>query len=393
MVDSDLSTKATFIGHVRDAFESCTLIKVRLGKYRGASSEMHKLIVSLIELNNKPYLQFKYRYPTKDVFKNYDLEPALEELDQLLGNQFLQAGLFTSKRDFNIEYSRKGVARIYSKKPSITNSQTLSHNRQKKTIIDPTSRYLELLGVTTEHGHVRGAMYSKFRQIDKFVEIFSSLVRHANFETDQVLRLVDFGSGKSYLTFAAYWYLESISGFKVKGLGIERRAELVEASNKASTECGFNGLEFIHGEIESTPIDQADIVFALHACDCATDYAIARALKCNAKIILLAPCCHKLMRKSLELPEELSSLLDHGILKERFASELTDGLRALYLRAHGYETKVFEFISSEHTDKNIMISAVRIDSVVDNDTYLSELHSVVTKLGLQENLALLEGRT
>jgi SAM-dependent methyltransferase len=251
-----------------------------------------------------------------------------------------------------------------------------SHDRSKKRLIDPKqSPWLHALGVTTAEGKVCAGMEAKFRQINKFVEILQPLLvragrdRAANVPSTEFLArktmagspltLVDMGCGKGYLTFAAYELLRRAGWTEVSVRGIEARSDLVELCQRAASGCGFSGLHFAAGTIESTSLDQVDVLVALHACDTATDDAIAKGIQARAALILVAPCCHKELRPQLSPPPVLAETLKHGILRERQAEFITDALRAALLEWAGYDTQVFEFISTEHTAKNLMIAAVK----------------------------------
>ena len=197
----------------------------------------------------------------------------------------------------------------------------------------------------------------KFRQIDKYIEIIESLVRETELPNDPII--VDMGSGKGYLTFALYDFLKNNLQKDPSVFGIELRPKLVEFCNNLSKKCDFDKLSFIAQDINTFETNRLDMLIALHACDTATDIAIAKGIKSDAKIIVVAPCCHKQLRKELNVSNEMQPILRHGIMEERQAELLTDGIRALLMEAHGYRTKVFEFISTEHTPKNVMIVGIK----------------------------------
>ncbi|HEX8853168.1 MAG TPA: SAM-dependent methyltransferase [Pyrinomonadaceae bacterium] len=232
--------------------------------------------------------------------------------------------------------------------------------------------------MTNERGEVRAAMGDKFRQINKFVETVAGLHASSTLAARRSLSVVDMGAGKGYLTFAVYDYLNNALGLEARVTGVEAREELVALCNCVAAEAGFERLQFRRGYIGdfSTDEEGADILIALHACDTATDEALFKGISSGASVIICAPCCHKEVRPQIEAPEVLRAVLRHGILLERQAEMLTDSMRALLLEYSGYTTKVFEFISTEHTAKNVMLTAVRRPSPTTNETALGQFRQL-----------------
>lgn len=377
--------KSQFIDKLRGSLNENKFVKLTLGKYRGSEQELENIYISPVKIKEETKYSFRYRYKTKDIYKNYDKDETVNITEDELGKNFLHGALFTTENDIIIEYNKRREPRIYTKKPSFTKVDVRQHNRIKTRYIDSKEPYLNLLGITNAKGEVRSEKYDKFRQVDKFIEIVDHLYNASSLAEKKDINIVDFGSGKSYLTFAMYDYFINSAGIKASVTGIEQRETLVTFSNEAAEECKFKGLKFITGEISSYSAKKADIVTALHACDTATDDAIAKALKMKADIIILAPCCHKYVRKRIEIPGDLEPVFKHGIVEEHLASFITDGLRALMLESFGYETKVFEFISSEHTGKNIMITAVKTDMTEDERlNKIVEMEKMKAKFGLKD---------
>ncbi|MEL7221885.1 MAG: SAM-dependent methyltransferase, partial [Bacteroidota bacterium] len=218
--------------------------------------------------------------------------------------------------------------------------------------------YLHALGIANQEGKILQQGKRKFRQINKYIELIEHLLREQPLEPNA--RLVDMGSGKGYLTFALYDYLVNQKQQAVQMTGIELRQGLVDQCNGIAKKYNFNHLEFIAEDIHQyQPVGGIDMLIALHACDTATDEALAKGIRARANIIVVAPCCHKQVRKSMKPPASLTPMLQHGILLERQAEMLTDAIRSLLLEANGYKTKVFEFVGTEHTPKNVMITAVK----------------------------------
>lgn len=232
------------------------------------------------------------------------------------------------------------------------------HDRPKSLFISPENNvYLRLLGVTTDEGKVKKGMEDKFRQINKYVEVVSSIVEQAKLPIN--FSIADMGSGKGYLTFALYDYLTNRMAHTPVVTGVELRPDLVTLGNKIAKEAKYGQLQFIQGSIEKTVLPDIDLLIALHACDTATDEAIFRGIREKAKVIITAPCCHKQIRKQMNPDNALAEITKYGILEERQAEMLTDAIRALIMEAYGYSTKVFEFISTEHTPKNVLIVGVK----------------------------------
>lgn len=301
-------------------------------------------------------MAFNYRYQTRDEVKNYTPDEAITQLETLLGNKLLNADLFTTEYDINLQFGKNGVPALTRRKPSQAESPDTAHNREKHRLLDPTDPWLHLLGITNARGEVLATAQDKWRQINKYLEIIESLVREHPLPNEA--HLADMGSGKGYLTFALYDFLTTRLGVSVQVTGIELRPKLVEFCQKTAQQVGFQHLNFIAQDINTYSPERLDMLIALHACDTATDMAIAAGIRQQAEIIVVAPCCHKQIRKEMDTHNELAPVLRHGILEERQAEILTDGIRSLLLEANGYKTAVFEFISTEHTAKNVMITAV-----------------------------------
>lgn len=244
--------------------------------------------------------------------------------------------------------------------------EKLSHDRIKQRLINPEGKkYLTSLGITNQQFRVIPAMNSKFRQINKFIEIISSVLPKTPPEKE--FNVTDMGSGKGYLTFALYDYLVNTLKYPAKITGIEMREDLVKKCNQISGASSFNGLDFKKSTIGEYNLPATDMLIALHACDTATDDAIFKGIKSRAKYIIVAPCCHKQVRKSMNPGPELQPILKHGIYLERQAELLTDGIRGLIMEKYGYKIKSLEFISTEHTPKNVMIIAVKSHQNVNKD--------------------------
>ena len=345
---------------LRTAIQDGTLVKLTLGGPCGADKTLRSVFVRPVLLRVGPCLSFLFRHLTRDITQNLPAEEAVRRVELLLEASFRHAHLFTTTQSAQLEL-RQGHAPRLRLGPSrhAAPAQT-GHDHAKARAIQPqSSPWLQALGVTTPQGAVCDSMAAKYRQINKFAEILSHWVAQLPPAGDRGRRLLDMGCGKGYLTFTAYDLLVRQSSVPPQVLGIEARPDLVSLCNRVAQACGCQGLRFQQNRIVEADTTAVDILLALHACDTATDDALAQGIKGGANLILVAPCCHKELRPQLQPPPALADALRHGILRERQAEFVTDALRAALLEWAGYDTKVFEFIASEHTAKNLMIAAVK----------------------------------
>jgi SAM-dependent methyltransferase len=347
-----------FLALLAGAVADGTLTKLTLAKYRGADSSLRRLFVRPVSLRAGPRLSFVWRHATRDVTKNHPREEALAEIASLLGRDFLHAHLFASSLAAQLECEADGSARLKIDSGAAAAGEAppaASHDQAKHYAIPPEAPWLRSLGVTNGQGRPREGMAPKFRQIQKFAELLSPLVRESGLDAAP-LQVVDMGCGKGYLTFA----VSALLGDRAQVTGIEARAELVDLANRVASEHGLSAhLSFTAGSIADTALAQVDILIALHACDTATDDALAKGIAAGARLLVVSPCCQKELRPQLTAPAVLADAWRHGILRERQAEFATDALRAQLLEWAGYRTRVFEFVSTEHTAKNLMIVAVK----------------------------------
>ena len=286
-------------------------------------------------------------------------------------NALVETQSFTA----NVLVSKKGTITI-KKKMNASPKQTkisLSHNRKKKYILEEgiPVPFLIDLGVMTQNGSIVNAHYDKFRQINRFLEYIEDIL--PSLPTGRELRILDFGCGKSYLTFAIYYYLKVLKGYPVRITSLDLKEDVIRHCNELAVKYGYDKLEFLCGDIAYYDgCSQVDMVVTLHACDTATDYALAKAVGWGAKVILSVPCCQHELNKQMK-NDLLSPVLHYGILKERMAALITDGLRAQILEANGYRTQILEFIDMAHTPKNLLIRAVYNGHCADNKAQIDEL--------------------
>lgn len=289
--------------------------------------------------------------------------------------EFKNALVETKSFTANVLVSKKGTITI-KKKMNASSKQpkiSLSHNRKKKYILEEgiPVPFLIDLGVMTQNGSIVNAHYDKFRQINRFLEYIEDIL--PSLPTGRELRILDFGCGKSYLTFAIYYYLKVLKGYPVRITGLDLKEDVIRHCNELAVKYGYDKLEFLCGDIAYYDgCSQVDMVVTLHACDTATDYALAKAVGWGAKVILSVPCCQHELNKQMK-NDLLSPVLHYGILKERMAALMTDGLRAQILEANGYRTQILEFIDMAHTPKNLLIRAVYNGHCADNKAQIDEL--------------------
>ena len=353
-------TKADFIQKITQSLDNQTFIKLTLSKPMNPKSDLRNIYVRLVEIKKLPKLSFTYRFSTKDEVKNHDFTEGSLLLENFLGNDFLNADLFSTENDTSLAFDKTGEnAKIIVKKPSqrLDTEGVVSHNKEKKRLLDAAKPYFHALEITDSKGQVTPTGQKKFKQINKYIEIIDGLLTETKLPKDA--HIADFGSGKGYLTFALYDHLTTNLKMTPSVFGFELRENLVDFCNNLSKKSQFEKLNFVAQDINAFKTERLDMLIALHACDIATDVALAKGIRAGAKIIVVAPCCHKQIRKQLNVENEMQPILKHGILEERQAELLTDGIRALLLEAHGYKTKVFEFISTEHTPKNVMIVGIK----------------------------------
>ncbi len=378
--------KEQFESIVAASLTNQEFIRLTLGKYRGTDAGLNKLVARVVELKSGTKLSFTYRYKTKEIVKNYSIEDGIKFIHDVLGQDFLSATVFTIQQDVQIEYNKNGNSKITFTKPTLSDAKSnlKSHDHQKKRSIEAHDNpYLTALGITNSSGHVVRTMEDKFRQINKFIEILQGLVNTSSLADQRELSVVDMGSGKGYLTFAMYDFLTGSLDKETTIVGVEGRSELVDFCNKTAQEIGFDRLRFEPGNIQDYAMEKTDITIALHACDTATDDAIFKGIKSESSIIILSPCCHKQIRKQIGSNTVLKDILKHGILLERQAETVTDGLRALLLERSGYHTKVFEFISSEHTSKNMMIVGIKHNKPIDQAQISAQINAIKTVYGIE----------
>lgn len=374
-----------FLEAFQQAFETDHFDRLILSQYKGELEQLEKMTFRVISLNEQKVLSCVYRYKTQDVTKNYPLNEALTQVTELL-TCCKQANLFTDQEELQLKKNKKKAMLTRSKaKPVSTKAKAeQGHDRIKQRYVDQDSVFLQHLGITDQQGQIIPSMARKWKQINKFVEIFSGALAQIQ-PQEQGLRIVDFGSGKGYLTCALYDYMQK-HGRTPYVTGVELNPKMVEFCQNVAQQSGFNQLDFFQGDVRTYEPERLNVMIALHACDVATDFAIHSGIRLNAQIIMCAPCCHKELRPQLQSPKVLSPMLQFGIHAGQQAEMLTDTIRALLLKAYGYETKVFEFVALEHTSKNKMILATkRKDYEQPDQTVLAQIQALKEMYGIQKH--------
>lgn len=352
-----------FLAQVSEAIQQETFVKLSLGNYKGDDVTLKNMYAKLVLIKRELKLSFTFRHQTRDITKNFPVTEGLVLIkEQLDLNGFRIATLFAATENIVCQANKKGQWTTQTDQATATKPVSRTHDHQKERKVGATDkRYLQELRLTDDKGNVYKNAQDKWKQINHYIELLSTALQAL--PPRDTLQVVDMGAGKGYLTFALYDYLNNELKKSAAIEGVEYRSDLVELCNEIASHADFRQLHFTQGTIENyTPAQQLDILIALHACDTATDDAIFKGITHQAELIVVAPCCHKQVRRELELSKtknDLSFMTQHGIFMERHAEMLTDGIRALILEYYGYQTKVMQFISDAHTPKNVMIVATK----------------------------------
>jgi Methyltransferase domain len=372
--------KFSFVTAARSAIDDASFAKLALGKFRGEGEE-RRAVATLVAIKDKPQLKLVTSLPRNDETKTFAIDVGIEFIAKLIGKEFMSATLFTNERDLRLDYSRKGVPHLSTGKPTMTSAAPAQHDRQKAYLVSPDRPYLKALGVSEKDGRIKPTMQGKYRQICRFIEIAADLIPECVFEAEKPLSVVDIGSGKGYLTFAFFDYVTATLSRPCEMTGFEIRNDLVELCNGLARELAFDGLSFVAEEASRASRPNVDVVIALHACDTATDDAMAFGVNSGAQLILSAPCCqHEIAPQIRDTGEGLKGLIKYPLLKQRQADLVTDAARALLLEASGYKVKLIEFVSTEHTSKNILIAAVK-SATVDRSAARQQFRELQNAIG------------
>ena len=385
-----------FFEKLENSLKEGTIIKMTLSKPVIKNNELRNVYIKPILLKNNKMCQFVFRYERRDETKNFDAAQTMGQVRSLVPEVFQNVSLFTLTEDVTLLVSKKGKPTFMCKPVKEQRTQDLSHDHEKQRLIDPSKPWWYLLGLTTREGKVMADMQHKFKQICKYVEIVDGVMRQTKF--DDEIHIADMGAGKGYLTFALYEYLTSHYDKKIVMEGVEIRPELVQKINDIIRDCGIDTrrdaihrvsvestIRFVHNSIADYKPSNLDVLIALHACDTATDDAILKGIRNNAKLIICAPCCHKQIRREMEKSGKTDTMTRFGIFLERQAVMITDAVRALVLEYCGYKTQVMEFIEIDNTPKNVLLVGRKSDKPVDKESIAKQIKDLLDQYGIGEH--------
>ena len=348
-----------FVQQFSECVQASELIQLVLSSpVKNVEPNALKISARPVELSSGPAIQFTRHETARETHQNLAPTEAVTEVERMFGSHFRHAHLFTTSADIKAKQRTSGKLKLSRHAPT-KNATSAEHNRSKQYLIPDgvPCPFLIEIGVMNSEGRVRAAKYDKFRQVNRFLEFVEDI--YSTLPSSGVLRVIDFGCGKSYLTFAMHHLLVQKHGRKVEMLGVDLKQDVIDDCQRIGEQLGCDGLEFKAANVaDIEPPGPVDLVVSLHACDTATDVALARAVAWQARAILSVPCCHHEFASKMS-GDLLPPIQQHGILRERFAELATDAYRAQMLEASGYKTQVVEFIDLEHTARNLLIRAIR----------------------------------
>ena len=361
------------------------IIKVVISNKINKETEYNKINIILKEKNNKEYYQIE-KFTDKQVFhENIDKGQLKEKITELM-TSYKQLGAWSATNNFDLKISKKGKVFLGKKKSDNLNLINKSHNKEKNYILKEGMKIQPLidLGVFTKEGKVVNSMYDKYKQINRFVEIIDDEIKKNDYKD---LTILDFGCGKSYLTFVLYYYFVEIKKINVKMIGLDLKKDVINKCNDIAKRYGYDNLTFELGDINGFKYNnKVDMVITLHACNTATDYALYNAIKWNSKMIFSVPCCQHEFNSQIK-SDSLSILTKYGIVKERISALMTDASRANLLEAAGYKTQLLEFIDISHSPKNILIRASKGNISKDKkEKSLNEVKSLINEFNFNPTL-------
>ena len=351
------------------------------GKRHGELAD--KVKIRPVKLKELLYFQTSVSDGKKEFHKNYEKAELLEQLDHWLRKDYRQLQMDTTTQSIQALVSKKGKTTVKQKiARDMRSARVLDHNRKKRYLLEEGTPipFLVDLGVMTAEGAIVRSRYDKFRQINRYLEFVEDIL--PELDKDRELTLIDFGCGKSYLTFALYYYLTVKKQYRIRMIGLDLKKDVMEHCQELAEKYGYDRLTFLTGDIaDYDGVDQVDMVVSLHACDTATDYALEKALQWNAKVIFAVPCCHHELNRQMH-STEMNPVLKYGLIQERMAALMTDAFRADVLELEGYQVQVLEFIDMEHTPKNILIRAVKQNTPLPFEKKEKLLDSLQTCMGI-----------
>ena len=362
------------------------IVKVVISNKLNKDVEYNKINIQLKEKNNKEYYQIE-KYTDKQVFhENIEKNMLNEKMLEFINGNYKQVGAWSEANTYDLKISKKGKIFLGKKKSDNKNVINKSHNREKNYILKEGMLIQPLidLGVFTKEGKVVNSKYDKYKQINRFIEIIDDEIKKNDYKE---LTILDFGCGKSYLTFVLYYYFVEIKKIDVKMIGLDLKADVIKKCNEIAKKYKYENLTFELGDINGYKYtDKVDMVITLHACDTATDYALYNAIKWNAKMIFSVPCCQHEFNDQIR-SSEFSLITKYGIIKERVSALMTDAVRGNLLEAIGYKTQLLEFIDIAHSPKNILIRASKGNISKDKrEKSLKEVNNIINEFNLEPTL-------
>ena len=351
------------------------------GKRHGELAD--KVKIRPVKLKEQLYFQTSVSDGKKEFHKNYEKAELLEQLDHWLRKDYRHLQMDTTTQSIQALVSKKGKTTVKQKiSRDMRSARVLDHNRKKRYLLEEGTPipFLVDLGVMTAEGAIVRSRYDKFRQINRYLEFVEDIL--PELDKDRELTLIDFGCGKSYLTFALYYYLTVKKQYRIRMIGLDLKKDVMEHCQELAEKYGYDRLTFLTGDIaDYDGVELVDMVVSLHACDTATDYALEKALQWNAKVIFAVPCCHHELNRQMH-STEMNPVLKYGLIQERMAALMTDAFREDVLELEGYQVQVLEFIDMEHTPKNILIRAVKQNTPLPFEKKEKLLDSLQTCMGI-----------
>lgn len=345
-----------------------TLIKITLSSPRAKSEAIKKVVIKPFLKGERLLFQFESFTATQAFHHNHDAHEACASLTALIDrNTYRQINGETTTGTWQMLLSKKGKITLKEQPAKAQKAIRLDHNRKKSYLLEEGEpvAFLVALGVMTTEGRVVKRRYDKFKQINRFIEMVADVAHHL--PNNRPVKVIDFGCGRSYLTFALYHYLVALKGMTVEMVGLDLKEQVIKDCNALAKQCGYDQLHFEHGDIvDYDKTQDVDMVVTLHACDTATDLALKKANAWGAKVILSVPCCQHELNATIG-NDAMADIFQYGIIKERMAALMTDAMRGNWLKLHGYEVHIMEFIDVAHTPKNLLIRAVRVVDVPEAD--------------------------
>jgi SAM-dependent methyltransferase len=359
------------------------LVRLTISKPRNKKADLRRITIKPVALKSGLKYSFQYQFERRDETQNVEAGECVVLIRDFLAEQFLEANLFTTGQHCTLISNVKGSARFTTTPLQEMKTPDLNHDRTKQRLISSVAPHWNDLGLTDNNARLLPSMQHKFKQINQYVEILEPLLKAIQPKAD--LRIVDMGAGKGYLTFALYEYLATSIKQNFHLIGVELRDDLVQKTNAIARKYGYDRLEFVSGNIHEFHADSMHVLIALHACDTATDDAIAAGIKAGAELIVCAPCCHKQIRNEMKAHKQSFPVLQFGILMERQAEILTDTLRALIMEKYGYKSQIQEFIDAGHTPKNLLLTGIKMAVPANVEAIDEKISALKQQFGIQNH--------